>query len=208
MLEKWMGLLGGALMGFISHAGYLGISLLMALESACLPLPSEVIMPFAGYLAYQGTLTLWAVALAGAVGCVVGSWAAYALGAWGGRRAIERFGKYVLLSSQDLDRADRWFSRYGEIIIFVGRLLPVVRTFIALPAGISHMPFWRFTLYTFVGSLIWCWCLAWVGLKMGEHWDTLGAIFHRFDAVIIAIFVLGLAWFVWHRVRDMRRSSS
>ena len=205
MLEKLIGLLAGFVIDFITRWEYLGIAVLMGIESACIPLPSEIIMPFSGYLVFTGTLSLWLVALAGAVGCVLGSWIAYAVGAWGGRPLIERYGKYLLISRHDLDLADRWFERHGDITIFVGRLLPVIRTFIAFPAGVARMPLWRFTAYTFVGSFIWCLGLAWIGLKLGQHWDTLGVWFHRFDAVIVGAFVLALAWYVWRHLRQLRR---
>jgi membrane protein DedA with SNARE-associated domain len=205
MLEKLIGLLAGFVIDFITRWEYLGIAVLMGIESACIPLPSEIIMPFSGYLVFTGTLSLWLVALAGAVGCVLGSWIAYAVGAWGGRPLIERYGKYLLISRHDLDLADRWFQRHGDITIFVGRLLPVIRTFIAFPAGVARMPLWRFTAYTFVGSFIWCLGLAWIGLKLGQHWDTLGVWFHRFDAVIVGAFVLALAWYVWRHLRQLRR---
>ena len=206
MLEKLIGLLAGFVIAFISRWQYTGIAVLMGIESACIPLPSEIIMPFSGYLVFQGTLNLWLVALAGAVGCVVGSWVAYAVGAWGGRPLIERYGKYLLISHSDLDMADRWFQRHGDITIFVGRLLPVIRTFIAFPAGVARMPLWRFTLYTFTGSFIWCLGLAWIGMKLGQHWDTLGVWFHRFDAVIVALFAVALVAYVWRHVRQLRRS--
>ncbi|WP_329742206.1 DedA family protein [Dyella sp. A6] len=206
MLEKLIGLIAGFVIAVISRMQYAGIALLMGIESACIPLPSEVIMPFSGYLVYKGTLVLWLVAVAGAVGCVLGSWVAYAVGAWGGRPLIERYGKYVLISSHDLDLADRWFQRHGEITIFVGRLLPVVRTFIAFPAGVARMPLWRFSLYTFLGSLIWCWGLAWIGLRLGQHWNTLGVYFHRFDGAIVAVLLLLAAWYVWRHLRHLRRS--
>jgi len=205
MLEKLIGLLAGFVIAFISRWQYAGIAVLMGIESACIPLPSEIIMPFSGYLVFQGTLNLWLVALAGAVGCVVGSWIAYAVGAWGGRPLIERYGKYLLISHSDLDLADRWFQRHGDITIFVGRLLPVIRTFIAFPAGVARMPLWRFTLYTFVGSFIWCLGLAWIGMKLGQHWDTLGVWFHRFDAVIVGLFAIVLVAYVWRHVRQLRR---
>lgn len=206
MIEKLIGLLAAFVIGVISRLQYAGIALLMAVESACVPIPSEIIMPFSGYLVSTGELRLWLVALAGAIGCVVGSWLAYAVGAWGGRPLVERYGKYVLISHRDLDLADRWFQRHGDITIFVGRLLPVVRTFIAFPAGVARMPLWRFTAYTFLGSLIWCWGLAWVGLKLGQHWNTLGVYFHRFDALIGVLILLGLALYVWRHVRHLRRS--
>ena len=135
MVEKLIGILAGFIIGTISSLGYAGIVLLMAIESACIPLPSEIIMPFSGYLVFTGEMQLWLVALAGAVGCVLGSLLAYWVGAVGGRPLVEKYGRYVLISHHDLDLADRWFQRHGDITIFIGRLLPVVRTFIAFPAG-------------------------------------------------------------------------
>lgn len=196
MLEKLLTLLSGFVIATISGMGYGGIVVLMAIESACIPLPSEVIMPFAGYLVFTGEFTLWGAALAGAVGCVLGSLVAYAVGASGGRSLVRRYGRYVLISHRDLAQADLWFTRHGDITVFVGRLLPVIRTFIALPAGISRMPMGRFVFYTFVGSYIWCYGLAWVGRTMGENWDTLGVYFHRFDAVIASVLLAGAAWYV------------
>jgi len=204
MVAKLFSLLAAAIIDLITRGGYLGIVLLMGIESACIPLPSEVIMPFSGYLVFQGTLVLWLVVLAGAIGCVLGSLLAYAVGAWGGRRLVERYGKYVLVSRRDLDLADRWFREHGGIIVFVGRLLPVVRTFIAFPAGVARMPIWRFCVYTFLGSLIWCALLAWIGMKLGQHWDTLGGWFHRFDAVILAVLLLAFGLYVWRHVRHLR----
>ena len=200
MIDKLVSALAGTVIATISHLPYGGIVLFMAIESACIPVPSEIIMPFSGYLVFTGEMRLWAVALAGAVGCVIGSLVAYALGAWGGRPLIERYGRYVLISHRDLDLAERWFDRYGDITIFIGRLLPVVRTFIAFPAGVARMPLWRFNLYTFLGSLIWCWALAWIGLKLGAHWNTLGVYFHRFDAAIGAVLLVALGWYVWRHL--------
>lgn len=204
-MEKLTSLLAGFVIATISRWHYTGVALLMAIESACIPLPSEIVMPFAGYLAAKGTLTLWGVAVAGAVGSVLGSWLAYALGAFGGRPLVERYGRYVLISRHDLDMADRWFARHGDITIFLGRMLPVVRTFIAFPAGTAKMSLWRFTAYTFLGSLIWCWGLAWIGVKLGQHWDTLGVYFHRFDVLIGIIVLAGIALYVWRHVRHLNR---
>src|SRR5215831_7168275 len=178
MIEKIIAKLAVFIIAVISATGHFGILLMMAIESACIPLPSEIIMPFSGYLVFTGRMGLGAVAVAGAVGCVLGSLVAYYVGFYGGRPLVERYGKYVLVSHRDLALADRWFQRHGEITIFVGRLLPVVRTFIAFPAGVARMSLWRFNLYTFVGSLIWCYALGWIGLKLGEHWNTLGVYFH------------------------------
>jgi len=186
----------------ISHSGYPGIVALMAIESACIPLPSEIIMPFAGYLVSAGRFKLLWVGVAGALGCNVGSIVAYAVGAWGGRPLAEKYGHYVFVTHHDLNLADHWFTRYGDGAVFLARLLPVVRTFIALPAGIARMNFVRFNVFTFLGSLPWCLALAYAGVKLGERWEILRQYFHRFDAVLVIVIVLGGAWFVWTRWKD------
>ncbi len=180
----------------ISTMGYGGIVLLMAIESACVPLPSEIIMPFAGFLVFKGELTLSLVALAGAIGCVIGSIPAYYVGMYGGRPLAEKYGKYILLSKNDLDTADKLFIKYGEIIIFIARLLPAVRTFIAFPAGVARMNMSKFIIYTFIGSLIWCWLLAYAGMKLGERWESLEIYFHEFHYVIIAAGLVFVAWYI------------
>lgn len=205
MIESLLSILAGFVIATISRLGYGGIVLLMAIESACIPLPSEIIMPFSGYLVHRGEMSLHLVALAGSVGCVLGSVVAYGAGAWGGRPLVEKYGKYVLISHHDLALADRWFARHGDITVFVGRLLPVIRTFIAFPAGVARMPLWRFNLYTFIGSYLWCLGLAWVGMKLGEHWNTLGVYFHRFDAVIGLIILAAVIWYVRRHLRHSRR---
>jgi len=191
---------------FISQAGYLGIVLLMGIESACIPLPSEVIMPFSGYLVHAGRFSLIGVALAGAFGCNLGSFVAYYVGAWGGRPLAERYGRYLLVTRHDLETADHWFARYGDWAVFFSRLLPVVRTFIALPAGIARMNLLRFNAYTFLGSLPWCWVLAYAGMKLGERWTVLRTYFHRFDAVIGALLLIGAVWFVRNRWMNRLRT--
>jgi membrane protein DedA with SNARE-associated domain len=194
----------------ISTLGYAGVALLMAIESACIPLPSEIIMPFSGYLVYTGRFNLWAVGVAGAFGCVVGSLVAYWAGMYGGRPFVEKYGRYVLLSRRDLDLADRWFARYGEVIVFASRLLPVVRTFIAFPAGVARMNLTRFTLYTFLGSLPWCLGLAYVGQLLGEQWDKNEALkswFHRFDFIIGILVLLAAAWWVWRHFKHSRHDA-
>ena len=173
MLEQLLAAVATWILGIISSMHYAGIVLLMAIESACIPLPSEIIMPFAGFLVSKGEMTLFGIALAGAIGCVVGSIPAYYLGMYGGRPLVEKYGKYVLISHKDLDMADRWFANHGEIIIFIARLLPAVRTFIAFPAGVARMNMPKFIIYTFVGSFIWCWVLGYAGMKAGEHWEDL-----------------------------------
>jgi len=205
MLAKLISLLAGFIIAAISTLGYGGIVLLMAIESACIPLPSEIIMPFAGYLVFRGELNLWLVAAAGALGCVLGSLLAYWVGAWGGRPLAEKYGRYILVSPHDLHIADRWFQRRGDIIILIGRLLPVVRTFIAFPAGVARMPMFKFILYTFIGSFIWCWALAWIGMRLGEGWNTLEPWFHRFDTLIVMLALLVFGWYVWRHIRHLRR---
>jgi len=196
--------IGAFIITTISALGYGGIILLMAIESANIPLPSEIIMPFAGFLVAQNQLNLWLVGLAGATGCLVGSIFSYWLGAVGGRPLIERYGKYILVSHHDLDLADRWFKKRGEITVFVGRLLPVVRTFISFPAGISRMNFWRFVIYSLLGSWPWCLFLAFVGQKMGENWENLRSIFHHFDYVILGLIILGIIWWIWRHLRGRK----
>jgi membrane protein DedA with SNARE-associated domain len=181
----------------ISRFGYTGILVTMAIESACIPLPSEIIMPFSGYLVTTGQFTMWKVTLAGAVGNVLGSVVAYYAGVWGGRPFMERYGPYILVSNKDLDKADRWFARYGEAAVFFSRMLPVVRTFISLPAGIARMNFPRFVLFTFLGALPWCYLLAYIGVKMGEQWEHLRAYFHQFDIVIGLCLALAISYFLW-----------
>ena len=208
MIESVLGAIAGWIIVVISAGGYAGVAALMAVESACIPLPSEVIMPFAGYLASTGRFNLALAATAGAIGCNLGSTAAYAVGARGGRPAVERWGRYVLLAPGDIDRAERFFARFGGPAVFVARLLPVVRTFIALPAGIVQMPQLKFQLYTFAGSWPWCFALAYVGYLLGEKWDTnpeLRAIMHRFDLVILGLLAVGLGWLLWRRLRGLSR---
>jgi len=203
MIAKLIETLGAFVIWGISSTGYLGIVLMMAIESACIPLPSEIIMPFSGYLVYTGRFSsLWMVATLGAIGCNVGSVLAYEIGYYGGRPLVERWGRYILLSEKDLDWSEHFFRKYGSITVFIARLLPVVRTFIALPAGIAKMPRVRFHVYTFIGSWPWCFALAWIGLKLGEKWNSDERVkmwFHRLDAVILGIIVIGGVWFVWHR---------
>jgi membrane protein DedA with SNARE-associated domain len=207
MIAKIITILSGFIVATISKMGYLGVVLLMAIESACIPLPSEIIMPFSGYLVSRGEMNLWGVGVAGAVGCVLGSLVAYWVGMYGGRPFIEKYGKYILLSRHDLDIADRWFAKHGEVIVFVSRLLPAIRTFIAFPAGVARMNLTRFVIYTFAGSLPWCLALAYVGQKLGEQWDkddTLKTWFHRFDFLIGIAGLLFVSWWIWRHIKHSR----
>jgi membrane protein DedA with SNARE-associated domain len=198
-LEQIIGFLASWIVAVIAAGGYGGIVLLMAIESACIPLPSEIIMPFAGYLVSTGQMNLFAVATAGAIGCNVGSIIAYEVGKHGGPAFVERWGRYVLLDIKDLHRAERFFARWGSATVLICRLLPVVRSFIAFPAGVARMPLGRFHLYTFVGSWPWCFGLAWVGKLLGEQWRTdprLSQLLHRLDVIVISAVVLGGLWFL------------
>lgn len=204
MLETIIAAIASFIVATISAIGYAGVALLMAIESACIPLPSEIIMPFSGYLVFTGRFDLVAVATAGAIGCNIGSTIAYAVGYYGGRPLVEKWGAYVMVSRRDLALVDRFFDRFGGITVFVSRLLPVVRTFIALPAGIARMPQLKFQIYTFLGSWPWCFALAYIGAKLGERWETdptLREIFHRFDVLIVAVFALAVIWYVWRHWR-------
>jgi membrane protein DedA with SNARE-associated domain len=211
MVSKIIAALSAFIIAVISGGGYLGILALMAIESACIPLPSELIMPFSGYLVHTGRFNLLWVATVGALGCNLGSAVAYAVGAHGGRPLVERYGSYIFLSKRELDWAEHFFARYGSATVFISRLLPVIRTFIALPAGVARMPQLRFHVYTFVGSWPWCLGLAWVGMKLGERWDSdprLKLWFHRFDAVVLVALVAAVALFAWSRWKDRIRAAA
>lgn len=200
MSEKVLAYIVQFVIHVITAGGYAGVAALMGIESACIPLPSEIIMPFAGYVVYQGHLSLFWVATAGALGCNIGSAVAYWIGAKGGRPLVERYGSWVLMSRHDLDRMTHFFERYGSITVLLGRLLPVVRTFIALPAGIAKMPQLRFHLYTFIGSWPWCFALAYAGMKLGEKWHSdprFEQWFHRFHLAVEIALVAAFVWFVW-----------
>lgn len=186
-----------------------GVVLLMAIESACIPLPSELIMPLAGWmLIKEKSLGFAYIMLAGAYGALgntLGSAVAYGVGMWGGRPFLEKYGKYVLVSRHDLKLASRWFERSGSWSIFASRLLPVVRTFISLPAGIARMHFGKFLVYTFLGSFIWSVGLAYGGYLLGEHWEGVRAILRPFDPLIAAGIVALVVFYVYRHVRRLNK---
>jgi membrane protein DedA with SNARE-associated domain len=222
MTRAIFAVLGGFCVYVMAALGYAGIAVLMAIESACIPLPSELIMPYAGAMSHPGVrdalsaqyhvtlspFNLVIAAIAGAIGCNLGSEIAYWVGATGGRKAIEKYGRFVLVSKHELEIADRWFQKRGDIIILIARLLPVVRTFIAFPAGVARMNRVKFHVYTFVGSFPWCLGLAWVGQYLGSELlkesSPLKHFMHRFDAVIGAVIILGGAYFIWSRIKTLR----
>ncbi|TSA46195.1 DedA family protein [bacterium] len=186
----------------ISSLGYTGVAFLMAVESAAIPLPSEVIMPFSGFLVFQGRFGLLGIAIAGAMGSVVGSWVTYWIGKYGGRPLVQKYGKYVLISHRDIEIADNFFAKFGTWATFFGRVLPVVRTYISIPAGISKVKFGRFTIATFVGSFVWSLFLGWIGLKLGENWESLRQYFRGADVVIVVLIVIGIVWWVRRHLKN------
>ena len=200
---------------FMSNYGYLAVFVLMVAESACIPIPSEVTMLLGGAsanAAFAGLgdqhLNFWLVGLVGAVANLIGSWLAYWAGRVGGRPLIERWGKYVFLREHELDRAEAWFRDHGEAAVFVSRLLPVVRTFISLPAGVAEMPFRRFTIYTFLGCLPWTFALAGVGYALGSRWATVDRYFRPISIAVAAVIVVGVAWWLIKRARARREETA
>ncbi len=186
--------------------GWPGVVVIMTLESANIPIPSEVTMPLAGWMltSSRTAAALWG-GFYGALGCTLGSVLSYALGAYGGRPFLEKYGRYVLVTPHDLDRADRWFARWGDATAFFSRMLPIVRTFISLPAGVAKMRFPTFTLYTFVGSFIWAAVLAVAGYEFGARWERIREIMRPFDIPIAIVLVVGFALYVWHHVRRAQK---
>ena len=209
MFHKIIAVLAAFIISVISWGGYTGIVILMAIESACIPLPSEIIMPFAGYLVSTGQFNLFAAATAGALGCNLGSIVAYEAGKRGGRPFVERWGRYLLIGADELDVADRFFQRWGSLAVLVGRLLPVIRTFIAFPAGVARMPLVPFHIYTFLGSWPFCLALAWLGMTLGDKWNSdprVKAAFHQADLAIGLVLVALAALYIWHRVNGIRKN--
>ncbi len=210
MIEKLIAFLAEFIKHVIDAGGYKGLVALLTLNSSGIPIPSEVILPFSGYLVFKGRFNLFLVATMGAVGCNIGSAIAYWIGAKGGRPLVERYGKWVLMSHHDLDRMSSFFDRFGSITVLVGRMLPVVQTYVAFPAGIARMSRVRFHIYTTIGAWIWYFCLAWVGMKLGAAWDTdprLHEWFHRFHLVVLLALAAGVVWFVWSHVIRARAQS-
>lgn len=199
------------IVNLISSFGYFGIFLAMAIESASIPLPSEIIMPFAGYLVTQGRFNFWLVVLVGAFGNLVGSWLMYCLGFWGHERVVRKlirnYGRFILVSEHDFDRAKNWFYKFGDLIVFGSRVLPIVRTFISLPAGIARVGFWRFSILTFFGSFIWSALLAYVGVVLGENWKNIEPIFRKFDVLIVVVTVMLVGLFLYHKSKEFARTN-
>lgn len=197
------------LVGLIASGGYVAVAILMAIQSACIPIPSEVIMPLAGYALAHSQMDLILLATVASFASNLGSIPAYWVGARGGRPMVERYGSFLLLSRRDLDLVDKFFDRFGSITVLIGRMLPIVRTFIAFPAGVARMNQVRFHVYTFVGSWPWCYALAYVGMRLGASWNTdprFKAIFERFHLGVEAVLVVLIVLFVWTHWKNRIRT--
>ena len=192
-----------------ARLGYVGVVIAMTIESAAIPVPSELILPFAGWSVSRGVIepltsspwSYWGAVVAGVLGNTAGSLLSYAIGALGGRPLVERYGRYVLISPHDLAVADRWFARYGEVTVFFSRMLPIVRTFISVPAGIARMPLWRFTLFSVLGAIPWVMLLVWGGMVLGDHWLDLKSSLKGLDYLVVLAIVAGVGVFVWRHVK-------
>jgi len=206
MPHEWEVIIIQYLTDLFAAMNWTGVVIIMALESANIPIPSEVTMPLAGWLlveANSGTTwwdAMWLGGFWGGLGCTLGSVASYWLGYYGGRPLVEKYGKYIMVNKSDLEKADEWFARWGDWVSFVSRLLPIVRTFISFPAGVARIRFWSFTILTFVGSFIWCGLLALGGFYFGKNWEDLRAIMRPFDIPIAIIVVAGFAYYVYRHV--------
>ena len=191
----------------ISTTGYAGIFLLMAAESALIPIPSEITMTFGGYHASTGNFNLYFVMIVGALANLFGSWLAYWFGYWGEKHIvlnlIKKYGKYLLVSEHEFEKSEKWFRRYGERITFFSRVLPVIRTFISLPAGIAKMNFWKFSIFTFIGSLIWSGFLTYIGYVLGKNWNSLHPYYQKFEYLIVGGIILLGVYFIWHKLGQM-----
>ena len=201
-------LLSGFIIHLIQSSGYLGVFLLMTLESALIPIPSEVTMPFAGYLVTTGNFSFVTVVLVGAFGNLVGSWVGYAIGYFLEEtiilNLIKKYGKFILVTVDEYNHSLKWFNKFGDKIAFFSRLFPAVRTFISLPCGLAEMNFWKFSIYTFLGSLVWTAALTYVGVYLGNKWNTIGVYFHRFDLVLAVLLIFAVLLYINHKLKIVK----
>lgn len=201
-------ILSGFIIHLIETTGYFGVFILMTLESALIPIPSEITMPFAGYLVSQGTLNFWGVVLAGTFGNLVGSLIAFGIGFYLEEhiilKLVKKYGKFLLLTEHDYIKSVGWLNKYGDFVAFFSRLLPGVRTFISLPAGLSEMNIWKFSLFTFLGSFIWSIFLTYVGVYFGKEWHALEPYYRKFEILIAVLFILGGLWFINHKLKILK----
>jgi len=185
----------------LEQSGYAGLAFLMALESMIAPVPSEAVMPFAGFLVVQGSFSLEGTVLASSAGTLIGSWIGYLMGRWGGYPVVERWGRYLLLNRQHLEWTARWFEKRGEITILVARFIPVVRHFISIPAGVARMNPWRFSLYTLIGGTAWNCILLYAGIELRERWEIVQTYTHQVDIAVVLALAAGVAWWVWRHLQ-------
>ncbi len=202
MISAFLGAVSILILSAIENTGYLGVFSLMALESAGIPVPSEIIMPFSGFLVTTGRFSLWLVILWATVGNLLGSLVLYIIGCYGGRRFILKYGRYFFFSEQELNKSDEWFKKYGSPAIFFGRMLPIVRTYISLPAGVTKISLPKFVIYTFIGSLPWNFALAYIGVALGQNWKEIEVYFQRFDYLILILILLGIGWWLWRHFKN------
>ncbi len=196
-----LSLMAELITSFISSVGYIGIFILMALESTATPIPSELVMPFAGYLASTGRFSIYLVIFAGALGCLFGSLFSYYVGKYLGLPIIRKYGKYILIREKDLQWTHDWFMRKGERTIFISRFIPIVRHLISIPAGISGMNAWKFSIYTFAGSLIWVSILAYAGLSLGENWEAVRAVTEKISFLILGLLIIAAAIYIYRHIK-------
>lgn len=208
-MEQIIAFLTGLIIQVIEKSGYAGVFLLMTAESALIPIPSEVTMPFAGYLASIGKFNIYGVILIGAMANLTGSLVAYFIGYHGGeqfvRNLIKKYGKFLLITEGEYERSETWFRKYGQKVVFVSRVLPIVRTFISLPAGVYRMKIWRFTYLTFIGSLLWSTFLTYVGFTLGKNWHSLEPIYRKFEYVVVAVVVIVVGHYLYHKLKKLFR---
>lgn len=205
MIESIIQTITHLITAFIDQTGYLGIFVLMTAESALIPIPSEITMPFSGFLASAGRFSVLAVILVGTMGNLIGSLLAFWLGFWAKEHVIKewirKYGKYLLLTEHEYDRSERWFRKYGENIVFFSRILPVVRTFISLPAGVAKMKVFKFSLFTFIGSLLWSAALTYLGFYLGSNWQSLEVYYRRFEYFILGAFAVLVLWYIFRKIK-------
>jgi membrane protein DedA with SNARE-associated domain len=211
MISETIAYLTHLIINVINSTGYWGVFALMTAESALIPIPSEVTMCFAGYLVSAGSMNLWVLALVGAAANLAGSLLAFWLGWWGQehvvRQLIRKYGKYLLITEKDLDTAIIWFNKYGQSISFFSRVLPVVRTFISLPAGIARMSVWKFSYLTFLGSFLWSLFLAYIGMVMGDNWTSIEVYYRKFEYLIVGAGAIIFIWLVLHKISEIRKQT-
>lgn len=200
--------LSGFIIHLIESSGYFGVFLLMTLESALIPIPSEVTMPFAGYLVTTGKFSFIAVVFVGALGNLVGSWIGYAIGYFLEETIIvsliRKYGKFILVSIDEYKHSLKWFNKFGDKIAFFSRILPAIRTFISLPAGLAEMNFWKFSAYTFLGSLIWSFVLTYIGFYLGSKWESIGGYFHKFDLILAVLLIFAILFYVNRKLKIIK----